>query len=160
LLQVDFLQFNGDAMATGRPLLVAVLGSNMLTLSTYLGGYATITGILNIQGPSLTAANAVVGATYSSITASAQPAGEVLASAPKLKQLYKSAYSTMVATSVSRRRLQQASTPLNETQLDALFDAVAQVSTWQVWGAGWEGLVVVLGHPCTSSRLGLLSPAS
>lgn len=146
---MDFLQFNGDALGSGKPLLVAVLGSNMLTLSTYLGGYATITGILNITGPSLTTANAVVAATYSSITSSSQTAGDVLASAPKLKQLYKAAYSTMVAAAAGRRRLQQSSTPLTTTQLDALFDAVAQVSGVVAGGGG-----VLCSGGCCAARWG------
>lgn len=124
-LDVDFLSFSGPKLNSTSGTLVAVLGSNTQTMSTFMSTSAALLGLLNAQAVDADkTAAAIVSATYKTILAvDPTDASKVLTSRDNLVVMYRAAYKA--AQPAARRRLLVA---LNDTELDAFFNAVATVS--------------------------------
>jgi hypothetical protein len=135
LMQAEFLPLGGTAFskrADGRssPLLVAVLGSNTQTMSTFVSTQNLMMGLLgSTYGPDAVA-QAVVTAAYSTFKAvDATNASKTLTTKDNLVMLYSATYQALTGASASasapgRHLLQSTLTP---AELQNIFGAVANV---------------------------------
>jgi hypothetical protein len=132
VLQADFLSLGGTAFAKradkASPLLVAVLGSNAQTMSTFVSTQKLMLGLLGEKYTHDEVAKAVVDAAYRTFkTVDAGNAAKTLVHKANLMSLYSATYKSLTsltrAPSSSGRHLLQAT--LTDAQLDSLFGAVA-----------------------------------
>lgn len=133
MLQADFLSLGGAAFSKRNsktsPLLVAVLGSNTQTMSTFVSTQNLIMGLVGSSYSADAVAQAVVAATYRTFKEKdATNASKTLTTSANLVSLYSATYQAVTGSTASTagRHLLQSSA-LTPTQLQNIFGAVANV---------------------------------
>lgn len=130
VLQADFLSLGGTAFTkqNGKtsPLLVAVLGSNAQTMSTFVSTQKLMLGLLGSKYSEDDVAKAVVEAAYSTFKAvDAVNAAHTLTNKTNMVSMYMTTYKALKGSSsgATGRHLLQAA--LTDDQLGNIFGAVA-----------------------------------